>query len=366
MKSFKEFNIVNILTWVLIILTFFLVIKFNWQRRWLYYHGSKFHGSLTFSLIGQIKLIAGGYTGFMGNLMEFVRVNPPIFKFWMAGDLFIINSRPESVEILLEELIAIRTFRIWLHPKFFWELSSFSKEMHKLSRITLDFTEQVVWFRHPKYLSNSWNVFRNVLEETQIMMITASETTALVLSFTLLVLGIHTEVQEKICAELDSIFGSSTRDATLEDINRMDYLERVMKESMRLLPPIPMIVRFLDKDVKIDQHVFPKRSSLLVPILHMNRRPELWDDPLTFNPDRFLPEQSKNRPRCAYIPFSFGFRNCIGLQYGMISVKAILSTFLRRYEVGSVNYKSIADIEMIFTELAKPKDNCEILLKSRN
>lgn len=92
----------------------------------------------------------------------------------------------------------------------------------------------------------------------------------------------------------------------------MEYLERVIKETMRLLPPIPFVMRSLEENLNLSCGTFPAGSRVLVPIIMVHRQAEYWPDPLKFDPDRFLEEEVNKRPPCTYIPFSFGIRNCLG------------------------------------------------------
>ncbi|XP_063924655.1 cytochrome P450 4g1-like [Zophobas morio] len=205
-----------------------------------------------------------------------------------------------------------------------------------------------------------------VLEESQIMFFVGTEISAAVLSSILLVLGMYPDVQKKIDEELNAIFGDSDRDPTLEDVNHMQYLDRVLKETMRLLPPLPFIMRYIDENVRLGPYVLPKDTRFIVPVAVVHRRPEFWPDPDKFDPDRFLPEEAEKRPVCSYIPFSYGARNCIAYKYGLLSIKIILSTFLRSYRITSSNYKSIQDIDLFIHVVAKPKNGYKITIEKKD
>jgi cytochrome P450 family 4 len=90
-----------------------------------------------------------------------------------------------------------------------------------------------------------------MMEETQTMIAAGSDTTALTLSFATIMLAMHQDFQEKLYKEMCDIFGNTDRDPTLDDLTRMDYLERVIKETMRLFPIAPILFRHVQEDIKI-------------------------------------------------------------------------------------------------------------------
>jgi cytochrome P450 family 4 len=169
-----------------------------------------------------------------------------------------------------------------------------------------------------------------MMDETQTMIATGSDTTAITLSFATIMLAMHQDIQEKLYKEMCDIFGNTDRDPTLDDLTRMDYLERVIKETMRLFPIAPIVLRQVQEDIKIRKLfnafncgtvmneyvvgdiVIPQGSELIIPIHFIHRNPIHWPDPLKFDPDRFLPEEIEKRPRYSFMPFSIPPRNCIG------------------------------------------------------
>jgi cytochrome P450 len=66
--------------------------------------------------------------------------------------------------------------------------------------------------------------------------------------------------------------------------------------------------------VSIDSHVLPKGSEVFIPLVSLHRRPDLWNDPLVFDPDRFLAENEASRSGYSYLPFGCGRRNCMGMK----------------------------------------------------
>jgi cytochrome P450 family 4 len=158
---------------------------------------------------------------------------------------------------------------------------------------------------------NKWSN-EELVEETLTMIITGSDTTALTLSFTTIMLAMHQDVQRRAYQEMLDIFGNNTREPTLDDLSRMVYLEYVIKETMRLFPVGPVLLRKVLEDVIIRDTVIPEGSNLIIPVHYIHRHSKYWPNPLKFDPDRFKPEEVEKRPRYCYMPFSIPPRNCIG------------------------------------------------------
>ncbi|XP_024893806.1 cytochrome P450 4g15-like [Temnothorax curvispinosus] len=176
-----------------------------------------------------------------------------------------------------------------------------------------------------------------IWEEVNTIMFEGHDTTAAGSSFALCVLGNHPDVQARVHEELDTIFGDSDRQCTFQDTLEMKYLERVIMETLRLFPPVPLIARHLNEDVKIvtGNYVLPKSATVLVVQFMTHRLEKYYPNPTVFDPDNFLPERMQQRHYYAYIPFSAGPRSCVGRKYAMLKLKVLLSTILRNYRIVS-------------------------------
>ncbi|XP_020294945.1 cytochrome P450 4C1-like isoform X3 [Pseudomyrmex gracilis] len=148
--------------------------------------------------------------------------------------------------------------------------------------------------------------------------------------------GNYLKYQEKIHEELEEVFKDSQKPATVQEISQLKYLDRVIKESRRLYPTIPYIVRKLSDDTKIGDYTIPNNTRVHILILLLHRNPAIWPDPLKFDPDRFLPENIKSMHPYAYIPFSAGPRNCIGQKFATLEEKIILTAILRKWRIKCV------------------------------
>nr|AZJ25116.1 CYP341W1 [Cydia pomonella] len=171
-----------------------------------------------------------------------------------------------------------------------------------------------------------------LLEESKVIISAGTDTSAIGACNTLLMLARHPKVQEAVYKELHEVFGDSDRRATVEDLSRLKYLEMVIKESLRMYPPVPAVVREPIDDIKLPNGTtLTKGIAIVVYIWAVHRNPHYWgDDADSFRPERFL-EPLKHPAQ--FIPFSWGMRNCLGYQYAMLSLKTVTSTILRRYQV---------------------------------
>ncbi|XP_063238473.1 cytochrome P450 4C1-like [Bacillus rossius redtenbacheri] len=280
------------------------------------------------------------------------------------------NADSEYVRTLSDivELTAHRRERIWLHSDFVFYNTSAGRRYKKCLDILQGFTKEVIQKRKA-VLSREMKIdhvsadedspcgikkkaFLDLLieiaskdgklsdeeirEEVDTFMFAGHDTTASCVSWTMFMMGHHPEIQEKVFVELSEIFGDSQRRPTMKDLQGMKYLDRVIKETLRLYPAVPMIQRTLGEDVRIDDCVIPAGTNAIIMIYFAHRNPEHFPDPEQFDPDNFLPERVQGRHHFAFIPFSAGPRNCIGKRFALLEVKAMLAFVLRKYKIRSL------------------------------
>ncbi|XP_067132233.1 cytochrome P450 4V2-like [Centruroides vittatus] len=129
-------------------------------------------------------------------------------------------------------------------------------------------------------------------------------------------LGRNKEIQSRVQEEMDSVFVSDfRRPISKEDLDKLIYLECVIKETMRLYPAAPYTGRISAEELKFGDIKYPEKTSFLIPIFHLHRNPIYFPKPNVFDPDRFLSENSSKINSSAYIPFSAGKRMCIGKNF---------------------------------------------------
>ncbi|KAJ1526192.1 hypothetical protein ONE63_009351 [Megalurothrips usitatus] len=190
----------------------------------------------------------------------------------------------------------------------------------------------------------------DIQEEVDTFMFEGHDTTGAAMSFILYNIAAHPEVQQKCVEEVEEIFGDSDRPATSQDIQNMKYFERVIKESLRQYPSVPLFARFVREDLPITGgHVIPAGCNVTISCLQMGRDPKHWPNPDKFDPDRYLPENTTGRHPYAYIPFSAGPRNCIGQKFAMMEMKSTICKVVRHCKISlpSPDYKPRVEGQVI-------------------
>ncbi|XP_015118985.1 cytochrome P450 4C1 [Diachasma alloeum] len=174
-----------------------------------------------------------------------------------------------------------------------------------------------------------------IREQVNTFMFAGHDTTGALLSWALFCIGNDEKVQNSIHQELDEVFGDSNEPVTTKQVQQLKYLERVIKEVLRLFPSATTVSRSLSEDLQIGPYTAPPGCTLALQIYNIHRDPNHWLNPEQFDPDRFLPENSRGRHPYSWIPFSGGLRNCIGQKFALLEAKIVLAEILRKWRVKS-------------------------------
>jgi cytochrome P450 len=172
---------------------------------------------------------------------------------------------------------------------------------------------------------------RQLRDELVTLFVAGYQTTMHALTWTWYLLDRHPQVADRLRQEHDVVLEG--RMPTVADVQRLRYTGMVFQEVMRLYPPVKVIVREAVEDDEIDGYYIPAGSLVLVSPYITQRHPDFWDDPETFDPERFTPEQSESRSRYAYIPFSAGPRICLGNHFALLESAIILTMVTRHYRL---------------------------------
>lgn len=290
----------------------------------------------------------------------------------------------EFLKVNDEMAASIMTRMITIHhwPDFIYKRTKDGREFYKKVELIKKYTQDILRSRKKAYkiegarkqsfmdillrMHMEEGVFteEEIREEVNTFMIGGFDTTAMAASFAIHLLGNHPEAQAKVHEELDAVFGSDEeRPVTTEDIKQLKYLDCVIKEALRLYPPIPLIARELGEDVLFENVTIPKGTVSIVLIYFMHRHPRFFAQPNAFLPERFL-EGDRERHPFLYIPFASGARNCIGQKFAQLEDKILLAQILRRFTVQSMIPNE--DLQMSLELVLRPTQGLHVKFTPRD
>ncbi len=161
------------------------------------------------------------------------------------------------------------------------------------------------------------------------------DTTALALTWTLYLLSKSPEWEARMLEEIERVVGRGP--VTADHFNDLVTVQQVLKESLRLYPTTPMLVRDIIDDVELNGTLIPGGTIGVIPIYAIHRHRKYWDDPDRFDPERFSPDNPSKPARYQFMPFGAGARVCMGAAFALIEATIMLATFVQvaRFEVDS-------------------------------
>jgi cytochrome P450 len=201
---------------------------------------------------------------------------------------------------------------------------------------------------------------KQLRDEIMTLLVAGHETVANALAWCWYLLAQHPEAEERLHTEMDQVLAGRT--PTVEDLPRLPYSRMIFEETMRLYPPVWIIMRKALKDDEVGGHHIAAGSYILWSTYAMHRHPDFWERPEDFEPERFTAERVANRPRHAYIPFSHGPRICIGNSFAMTEAHLIIAAIAQRYRLTLVPDQEI-EPEPLMT--LRPRNSIFIHLQSR-
>ncbi|NWF68997.1 MAG: cytochrome P450 [Chloroflexi bacterium] len=167
-----------------------------------------------------------------------------------------------------------------------------------------------------------------VLGQTNILFIAGHETSANTLTWALFMLAQHPRVLAAVREEIDGVLGGQA--PTVEQLGQLQLLERVIKETLRLMPPLTWTLRTAQQPFEIGPYSMPAQTTVFYSHFMTHRLPELYEQPERFMPERW---QTINPSPYEYIPFSGGPRLCIGATFAMMEMKIVLPMILQRFSL---------------------------------
>lgn len=201
-----------------------------------------------------------------------------------------------------------------------------------------------------------------VLGHSILFMLVGYDTTSNALTFAAYNLATHPECQEKLIEEIDTVLGKEC--PNYDNVQKLDYLERVFNESLRLYPSAARTNRLAENDIVLEGYTIPKGTDISFPIYSIHRDPRYWENPTKFDPERFTPENKAKRHPYAFLPFGHGPRNCIGMRLAQVEMKFAMVYILQHFR-----FKTCAETEIPLkiskAGLLKPENGVKLLLEPR-
>ncbi|XP_068622542.1 cytochrome P450 4C1-like [Battus philenor] len=273
-------------------------------------------------------------------------------------------------------LVINRLTQFWLHSDIVFYRTALGKRFLERLNVVHSFADNVILERKQKKIKQE-NVKSNIAdgdesrkksalldflieaesdgkinlegirEEVNTFMFEGHDTSAMAITFGLMLLADHEEVQERIYEECKSIFGDSDRTPNWSDLAEMKYLEATIKEILRLYPSVPFIGRRITEDFMLDDIRVKKGTEVLVHIYDLHRREDIYPNPEAFIPERFL--NGEVRHPYAFVPFSAGPRNCIGQRFAMLEMKCALSEICRSFKLApkTKGYRPLITVDIV-------------------
>ena len=170
---------------------------------------------------------------------------------------------------------------------------------------------------------------KHLRDECMTIFLAGHETTANALTWALYLLSQNPLQEALFHAEIDEVLKGEV--PTLEHTRMMPYTLQVIKEAMRLYPPAWALGRTAVTEDMIDGHPIRKGDNVIICPWSVHRSAALWEDPLSFKPERFAPEKEKEMHKFQYFPFGGGPRLCIGFNFALLEMQVALAMIGQHY-----------------------------------
>jgi cytochrome P450 len=173
--------------------------------------------------------------------------------------------------------------------------------------------------------------FDRLRDESLTFLLAGHETVALSLTWALYLLSAHPSVENKLADEVAQVLGD--RSPTAADWSRLTYTQMVVRESMRLYPPLWVVARVATENCDVGGRSVPAGTLALMSPWVMHRDPRFFPEPTAFKPERWEQDLERRLPRYAYFPFGGGARGCIGSGFAMLEAVLLLATMIQRVQL---------------------------------
>jgi cytochrome P450 len=203
---------------------------------------------------------------------------------------------------------------------------------------------------------------RQLHDEIMTLFLAGHETTANALSWTWLLLGQHPDAEEKLAEELRGALGG--RAPTAADLPRLTYTDMILREAMRLYPPVWVIGRRALAPFRMGEYELPAETNVIMSQRITHRDARYFPEPERFDPSRWKANDPRNvsLPRFAYFPFGGGPRVCIGAGFAMMEAVLLLATIAQNFNLALVPGQTVEQLPSV---TLRPKSGIRVILHRR-
>ena len=184
-----------------------------------------------------------------------------------------------------------------------------------------------------------------ILSESMQLLVAGHETSSNALSWLLYLLGSRPDCVERVRQEFDSVLGN--KPLSFSDVPKFEFTTQVILEALRLYPPFWMVDRMALADDRAGDLDIPRGSTVVVFIYGLHHSPQYWENPESFDHERFAKANEKRHTPFTHLPFGAGPRGCIGGNYAILQILMILSVLLRKYDFRLVPGQTIEARPMV-------------------
>uniref|UniRef100_A0A453KSQ6 Cytokinin hydroxylase n=3 Tax=Triticinae TaxID=1648030 RepID=A0A453KSQ6_AEGTS len=171
---------------------------------------------------------------------------------------------------------------------------------------------------------------RLVIDECKTFFFAGHETSALLLTWTLMLLATHPEWQDKARAEVSQVCGDDPPSA--DQLSKLTVLQMIIHETLRLYPPATLLPRMAFEDIRLGDLHLPRGLSVWIPVLAIHHDESIWGaDAHEFHPERFAAGRRSSAGAGRFLPFAAGPRNCVGQAYALFEAKVVLAMLLANF-----------------------------------
>nr|XP_044998607.1 cytochrome P450 3A21-like [Jaculus jaculus] len=196
----------------------------------------------------------------------------------------------------------------------------------------VDFLQLMMNTQNPEDVASRKALSDLEIEVLLMMLILAGHlTVSSSLTFITYMLATHPDVQKKVQEEIDAALPNKVP-ATYDAVADMEYLDMIVRETLRLYPIAAKIQRICSKDVEINGVFIPKGTVVMVPTFILQRDPKYWPEPEEFRPERFSKNEESIDP-CMYMPFGIGPRKCLGMRFALMYMKLAVVKVLQNFSL---------------------------------